>query len=292
MEANETLEQLRPHLDVDKIRSWLAQQDQFTTDWAVTYFGEALFFAKTISAKLGELPDSARVLEIGGGIGFVSRVLALRGHRVTCFEPSSRGFSRMAALNQLVESAWKPAPPSIEWRAEPFSSRLCGSERFGFIFATNVLQHVASPASLVAEAASLLAPGGSARFICPNYSIPYDPHFNIPTFWSKRFAYRLFRRRIIAYPLQESPQALWEDLSFPSAGRLLRDLSRVGISAHLSRDIALAYGERLSEPRFIERKGSTFRLLVRPLRRPLQRTLELMPPRLLPLVDLRIDNPV
>jgi len=207
---------------------------------------------------------------------------------VTCFEPASRGFSRMTELSALIDEAWRPIAPKLHWRAETFTKSKVGAERFDYIFATNVLQHVPDPAGLVIDASRVLARHGTSRFICPNYTIPFDPHFNIPTFWNKSLANRIFRRRITDYRLQEAPCDFWDDLSFPRARPLRRRVSEFGAPTELSRAASLRYLDRLSEPRFLERKGPAFRTLAGRLRRPLHLGLRSAPRTLLPLIDLRV----
>ena len=288
MNIDDTLSRLQRQLDVDRIRTWLKSQDAFTTDWAVTYLAESLFFAEVVRDGLPRLEAGSRVLEIGGGIGYVSRTLANLGMDVTCFEPASRGFSRMTELSALIEEAWLPIAPKLRWRAEPFTASKVADERFDYVFATNVLQHVPDPAGLVLDATRVLTRQGTGRFICPNYTLPFDPHFNIPTFWNKALAYRIFRRRIIDYPLQEAPCDFWDDLSFPRARPLQKVVSQGGGSTELSRAASLKYLERLSEPRFLERKGPAFRIFAGRLRRPLHLGLRSAPRTLLPLIDLRV----
>lgn len=291
MNIDDTLSRLEHQLDVDRIRAWLESQDAFTTDWAVTYLAESLFFAEVVCDGLPPLETGSKVLEIGGGIGYVSRTLANLSMDVTCFEPATRGFSRMTELSALMDEAWKPIAPPLRWRSEPFIASTVADERFDYVFATNVLQHVPDPAGLVLDAARVLTRQGTGRFICPNYTLPFDPHFNIPTFWNKALAYRIFRRRIIDYPLQETPRDFWDDLSFPRARPLQKAISQGGSSTELSRAASLKYLERLSEPRFLERKGPAFRILAGPLSRPLHLSLDHTPLAVLPLVDLRVSAP-
>jgi len=139
LNIDDTLSRLEHQLDIDRIRAWLATQDAFTTDWAVTYLAESLFFAEVVRDGLPPLGAGSKVLEIGGGLGYVSRVLATLGMDVTCFEPASRGFSRMTELSRLINEAWKPVAPKLRWRAEPFTASKVSDERFDYVFATNVL---------------------------------------------------------------------------------------------------------------------------------------------------------
>jgi 2-polyprenyl-3-methyl-5-hydroxy-6-metoxy-1,4-benzoquinol methylase len=291
MDRADTLERISTRLDVAQVRKWLDHQDSFTSDWAITYLAESLFFERVILEGARGLSPGASILEIGGGLGFVSRSLASQGFNVTCFEPATRGFTKMTALSQLVDQAWLPRRVEVDWRSEPFAQNRVGETRFDFVFATNVLQHVPNPERLVYDAASSLSAQGSGRFICPNYSVPFDPHFNIPTFWSKRLAHRLFGRRIANYPLQESPQEFWDDLSFPRASQVRRALSELGVRAQLSRAASVAYSERLAEPHFLERKGPAFRILASRLRGPLNLALQRCPPSTLPIIDLRVNPP-
>jgi hypothetical protein len=102
--------------------------------------------------------------------------------------------------------------------------------------------------------ASVLAPGGRMLHLCPNYAVPYEPHFGIPLVpffpgWTKF----LFPRAISRGP------AVWHSLNFVTSGRLRSLARRHGLGIELRRGVMHDYLLRLDEdPIFSRRQGGGF----------------------------------
>ncbi len=76
------------------------------------------------------------------------------------------------------------------------------------------MEHIDAPDMAIARVSAVLAAGGSYRFLCPNYLVPYEPHFNIPTFGSKALTEKLMRARIYGNKVMDDPQGLWQSLNW------------------------------------------------------------------------------
>jgi 2-polyprenyl-3-methyl-5-hydroxy-6-metoxy-1,4-benzoquinol methylase len=51
---------------------------------------------------------------------------------------------------------------------------------FDLIFSNNVFEHVRDVQAALATLGALLRPGRVMVHNCPNYDVPYEPHFGIP----------------------------------------------------------------------------------------------------------------
>src|SRR6185369_16311116 len=86
---------------------------------------------------------------------------------------------------------------------------------FDVIFSINVLEHCQPLPETVLALSKVLAPGGMMIHTCPNYRVPYEPHFRLLLV---PFAPRLTARLIPR--LASDP--LWQSLNFVTAGDLRR----------------------------------------------------------------------
>lgn len=89
------------------------------------------------------LDSPRRVLDIGGGIGHVSRVLAEHGHRVTVVDMSGGA----------------PVHPTIEIRRTTVD-RLGSEKSYDLAIMNHILEHVWSPTELLERAIAVVRPGG------------------------------------------------------------------------------------------------------------------------------------
>lgn len=190
----------------------------------------------------------------------------------------------MASLAKVVDLCWQGFSPVVGTIPEAFDLNRV-SDSFDLVIAINVIEHVPNPGLLVAEASSLLNPCGRGRFICPNYAFPYEPHFGIPTLFSKTATGRVMQRRIHGSTIAD-PEEFWSDLSWPTLSRLRRDLARRGVVHEFGRSGLLSYSNRLSGPQFLKRKGRIFDFLAGRSKTPLKLALRTIPLTIAPIIDL------
>jgi 2-polyprenyl-3-methyl-5-hydroxy-6-metoxy-1,4-benzoquinol methylase len=175
--------------------------------------GEAAFARAWLDCDLRALPPQAAILEVGAGAFLLTYLLASEGFAITAVEPVGVGFGALEELGQIVlELAARAGlrPDIVRCKAEDFES----GHRFDFAFSVNVMEHVDAPDIAVRKISATMAPGGSYRFLCPNYLFPYEPHFNIPTFGSKALTEKLMRRRILGNTRAGDPAGLWQSLNW------------------------------------------------------------------------------
>jgi len=119
--------------------------------WYATPLG-AFVIEREGEALLAALPEPpARLLEVGAGTGWWSRILASRGYAVTAVEPSA-GMRRVAAAQ---------GGEGITWMAAAAEALPVPDGVMDIVLMTTVLEFVAEPARAVAEAWRVLRPGGS-----------------------------------------------------------------------------------------------------------------------------------
>lgn len=272
-------------LDRRRLARRLSRLDPATATAINKYVNEADFFHDVVSADL-QGRTNLEIVEVGAGIGLLALRLAADGHRVTAFEPQSAGYGDMHAMRAVVLECWTGDPPPVVWHDQVFSTdRLDPGRPVDLALSVNVLEHVERPAALVAEVTGALGPGGRYRFICPNYAVPYEPHFNIPTLFSKRLTGLAFAKAIRT-AAKPDPHGLWNELSWPTQHGLRTDLHAAGVVVEFSSRATQAYLERIrDDPDFAARKGPILGRAVRAASRVLHPLVGRLPPALVPVID-------
>jgi len=182
---------------------------------------EARFARSWLDDDLERLPEDASILEVGGGTFLLTYELAREGFAITAIEPTGIGFGAFEELGDIVLALAARdglAPKVVRCKAEEFRS----DARFEFAFSVNVMEHIEAPSVAIERISGSLSSGGSYRFLCPNYLFPYEPHFNIPTFGSKRLTERLLRRRIQDDKRIRDPIGLWKSLNWITVPQVKR----------------------------------------------------------------------
>jgi 2-polyprenyl-3-methyl-5-hydroxy-6-metoxy-1,4-benzoquinol methylase len=146
------------------------------------------------------LTTDARILEVGAGLGLLSLYLSIRGYDVVALEPVGRGYGFFHVVREAIarESPW-PLPRGLEIGAEQL--RASGAGPFDLIFSIHVLEHVQDLPAVVDGMLSVLAVDGRMVHLCPNYTVPYEPHFGFPLLPGRPGAVAgLFREKIAERP--------------------------------------------------------------------------------------------
>lgn len=192
-------------------RAGLSPQE--VTHFVATYANEARAGLRFIRPMLR---PGMRVLEIGCGIGALAAFLLEAGVDVTAIEPGASGFGFMpeigAAILEMVGASRSRWLPIVAEKLDPKEHG-----QFDLIFSINVIEHIPDVDGAFQGMASVLAPTGSMIHLCPNYTVPYEPHFGIPLvpFFPgvSRF---LFPKTLKKYP------GIWEELNFITSRRVKR----------------------------------------------------------------------
>ena len=202
------------------------------------------------------LSSGGQILEIGAGILLLSCHLQREGYAVTAVEPVGRGFSHFDRLRKIVldyasEGGFAPALVTIPAEDLEFMSA------FDYAFSINVMEHVGDVAVVLRRVLAAIRPEGRYRFLCPNYLFPYEPHFNIPTLFSKALTERLLGKYIRSSQSVVDPEGTWTSLnwiSVPQVRRICR--KELGVEPVFDRSVFYRFIQRaLHDNDFQRRRG-------------------------------------
>ena len=253
---------------------------------------EAAFARHWLSPSLSRLPAGAPILEVGAGLMLVSCQLAREGFAVTALEPIGEGFEAFTQLQTLILAFAGEHGCLPEVCTLPVES-LTDAGPFEFALSVNVMEHVANVPAAIGAVHAVLRSGSHYRFTCPNYLFPYEPHFNIPTVFSKRLTARLWWKRIVGHPAAPNPEGLWQSLNWitvPAIARACRKLA--GARAVFDTNILADALERVVfDPVFAARRPAWLRAIARGLvATRLHRLLALLPAFMQPIIDCQIER--
>jgi SAM-dependent methyltransferase len=134
---------------------------------------------------------------------------------------------------------------------------------FEYAFSINVMEHVDNVALVIARVLAALRPGGAYRFVCPNYLFPYEPHFDMPTLFSKTLTERVFGHRIRTSKLVVYPLGTWRGLNWISVPSIRRACDELEVVPTFDRGLLVKYVDRaLKDSVFQQRRHRLLRAAV------------------------------
>ncbi len=243
-----------------------------------------------LDPNLKNLPAGSLILEVGAGLMLVACQLQREGFSVTALEPIGPGFTVFAELQKkILEYARSKdfAPTVLPIPVE----ELMAKNVFSLAYSFNVMEHVANVPTAITKIVDALEDGGEYRFTCPNYLFPYEPHFNIPTLFSKRLTAWIFWRRINRSIGDSDPYGLWESLNWISVPQIRNVLSKIGnVTFSFDRTfLECTLARIVSDPIFAARRSPWLcRLLTTAVHLGLHRWARLIPATLQPIIDCHV----
>ena len=272
-------------VDLEKFYSELWKLNHIDQRSMQTYLDEAIFFSEIILEDLSHFPRGARIIEVGSGAGWLINYFREIQYEIVGIEPHDSGFEKMGKFRQIMHLSWKGTSRAevIEDTAENFTLE----KKAIYAYSVNVMEHVKNIEKAIKNVNSNLEPEGQYRFICPNYSFPYEPHFNIFAPFNKSFTFWLNKSSIIISDIDPKGE-LWAGLNWISPRKII-DAVLPTEELVFSRKAFSAYLNRIENSlEFQERKGPVFTRLAR-LLFPLKSVLiPLFPLKFVPVLDVRI----
>jgi SAM-dependent methyltransferase len=221
------------------------------------FVNEARFGLSRLLPVLSAFPRTdLAVLEVGAGSCLLSAYLASKDLRVTALEPMGPEFDFFTDLqNCVLDFARRKGLPLELVRAR--GEQLALREQFDVAFTINALEHMRDPLLTIDNMYDSLKPGGVVLAHCPNYTIPFEVHFNILLVTrSKPVNERLYRSRIDRYP------RVWNELNFIRYADVRRHLvgrgSRFAFNGSVLRDLVTRL---VSDSMFAERMPAVVRAI-------------------------------
>jgi 2-polyprenyl-3-methyl-5-hydroxy-6-metoxy-1,4-benzoquinol methylase len=253
------------------------------------YINEANFMYTLIKEDIDGAPKT--IYEIGSGIGLLSRMVAELGHRVIATEPSTNGFEIVKTLQHVIQNCYTSdsnSPEFYDMTAENLYDFLVKKDlNFDYIFCANVIEHVPKLPDFFASTLPLKSQKGSFRIICPNYSIPYEPHFGFITLFSKKLTY-IFQRKKIYKKNMESDEDLitfYHELSFPTIKKLNMIFRKYSFKIIYNRSATNHYIQRAVEDEFFAERKKVISFIVKFFKIPILSLVQFLPKQLLPVID-------
>lgn len=257
-----------------------------------TYAAEAAFGRRYIASDLTSLPVNARILEIGAGSLLLSCQLIREGFQVTALEPINDGFSHFAQIRQLVMARAATLgclPQTLNISAE----MLTEITMFDYAFSINVMEHIENPTIAIARIVESLRTGASYRFTCPNYLFPYEPHFNIPTLFSKQVTEKLLGKKIFSNKKMPDPAGTWKSLNWINLIQIKKIVHQwPNLNATFNRCMIVATIERIAtDQKFADRRSPFVKLILMLLvKAQLHRLFRFIPAALQPVIDCKLQK--
>ena len=179
----------------------------------------------------------------------MSLVLHRQGIQVVPIEPGRGGFDQNAQIGFLLRERLGIRDLTyLALGAEEL--RAADHGLFDVIFSVNVLEHIPDLESAVDAMCKVLKPDGVMCHTCPNYLIPYEPHFGVPLV---PLAPRL---TALLLPNARGTE-LWDSLNFVTLGQMRRAFSRRGFDCEFARGTMHKAFVRLdADEKYRERQGS------------------------------------
>lgn len=120
------------------------------------------------------------------------------------------------------------------------------------IFSNNVLEHIDNLDEATAALASVLSKNGVMRHNCPNYQVPYEPHFGIPLIPGAPRKTAVLSKRLGSDPL-------WKTINFVTSRRMRKLARENRLEIQFDREHLLNTFLRLGdEPEFREKHPAIY----------------------------------
>jgi 2-polyprenyl-3-methyl-5-hydroxy-6-metoxy-1,4-benzoquinol methylase len=256
------------------------------------YEGEARFGRRYIAADLARLTKGATVLEVGAGSLLLSCQLVREGFKVTALEPLGDGFSHFERMRTLIlerAEIHDCAPQILNQRAEELTIK----DSFDYAFSINVMEHVSDVMAVIANIGASLRPAASYRFTCPNYLFPYEPHFNIPIFFSKKITEKIFKNKIFRKSELPDPSGTWKSLNWITVWQVSKIVNQLPmLTVAFNRLFLVSTLERVvSDKEFALRRSRWVRtFIIGLIRLNIHRLAGFIPVRLQPVIDCTLTR--
>lgn len=192
------------------------------------------------------LAPRVRMLEVGSGLGLTSAFLASEGHDITSIEPGGSGFEHHERVNPALRAALGVEHRHHVVDVESVTRESLGGP-FDLVFSNNVIEHVDDVDRAFVALAALLNDDAVMLHHCPNYSVPYEPHFGIPLLPGRPAA----TAKIL--PARIADSSLWASLNFVRARDVAALGDRLGASVEFRAGVLADSFARLGEAEFGER---------------------------------------
>ena len=169
-----------------------------------TYANESVVSLDLVAKRLA---SAERILEVGAGLCLLSLFLKQQDYPVIALEPALGGYGIFDQTKDAIREHFSTLQLEVlTVPAQELSTDKHGS--FDLIFSNNVMEHIPGWPAAISAMAAVLRENGKMVHACPNYTIPYEPHYGIPVFRHFRtLSQRLFLPK-------DADTDIWNSLNF------------------------------------------------------------------------------
>ena len=229
----------------------------------------------TLELILMHLQADSRILEIGAGLCLTSLFLKKAGYDVTALEPALGGFGMFELIKEKILQQHEAIglgvlnKPAQELNAD-------SDGQFDLIFSNNVLEHIPDWPAALSAMGGVLKTNGRMLHACPNYTVPYEPHYGVPVF---RHLPKLSKRLFLA---SRGDDEIWDSLNFITGRNLKLYCNNHGLNCCFKKGLLYIALKRIEDdPLFEQRhRGKVASLAKLLLRTGLAKWLRHIPPTL------------
>jgi len=209
-----------------------------------TFANESLV---TMELIIADLDPQHRLLEVGAGLCLTSLFLKKKGFNIVAMEPALGGFGIFDHVKNAVLKYFSHL--NLEVMTEP-AQQLNQLQHgcFDLIFSNYVIEHIPDWRLALKNMASVLTPDGKMLHSCPNYTIPYEPHYGTLVF-------RHFRNFSMRFLLPRGCDLdIWHSLNFITCHEIKYFCQSAGLDCSFKKELLyLAFNRIGDDPIFKQR---------------------------------------
>ena len=118
--------------------------------------------------------------------------------------------------------------------------------------------------TLINQLPQLLNKEGICLILCPNYSFPFESHFNIPIILNKEITFKIFKKKILNHEDKFNCLGLWKSLNFVKKKDLIKAIKgKINLDYSIHDEINFFLIERLKKDKeFLKRKRFFYYLTI------------------------------
>lgn len=254
-----------------------------------TYSNEAIQSRKILNQDLLKLNYGDAILEVGAGILALATQLSREGFKVTAVEPVQDGFTEINFIMNQYVMIGKDTVGSFELIRSKIES-IDFINKFNYIFAVNVIEHVENPYEIVLKLYNDLKENCGMRILCPNYDFPYEPHFGRCIILRKNKAFfDTYHNLTKGKNIGSGTLELYESLNFISYKKLISFLIANNIKYETNKIIFYEIILRSLNDQILANRHVRVYSLVRVLHTfRLTKLIKLFPFRYAPVIDVKL----
>ena len=184
-----------------------------------TWKNEALFGFTQIAPFFSDLKKDSHILEVGSGSGLLLEMFRQDFSDFNYFgiEPFGKGFYALKSFEEKNQSS------GITVIEDSYEN--CDFDGlFDIVYCVNVFEHLATWRHFLSWANKVTKPDGKIIILCPNYGFPLETHFLLPIVVNKALTYKIFRRAINKFEIENACIGLWESLNFVKKSEVIKFL--------------------------------------------------------------------